>query len=123
MGPNVRSERQAALLAETASREDYNTAAMTLAAEVANPLRREYLPSVARSSFWKSSFKPNRTYLELVELRFFKSMVSALDVYQQKQVVEKVEAEIPLVEQQEQPSCFMNWRCCWENRPRFPWQH
>jgi NodT family efflux transporter outer membrane factor (OMF) lipoprotein len=44
----------------------------------------------------------NLTYLELVELRFRKSMVSALDVYQQKQIVERVKAEIPLVEAQEQ---------------------
>jgi outer membrane protein TolC len=37
----------------------------------------------------------------LIELRFRASMVSALDVYQQKQVLEDVAAEIPLVEAQE----------------------
>jgi outer membrane protein TolC len=40
--------------------------------------------------------------LELVELRFRNAMVSALDVYQQKQVLENVKAEIPLVEEREQ---------------------
>jgi NodT family efflux transporter outer membrane factor (OMF) lipoprotein len=44
----------------------------------------------------------NRTFLELVELRFEKGIVSALDVYQQRQVVASVEAEIPLVEATEQ---------------------
>jgi NodT family efflux transporter outer membrane factor (OMF) lipoprotein len=44
----------------------------------------------------------NLTLLELIELRFRMSMVSALDVYQQKQVVEDTMAEIPLVEAEEQ---------------------
>ncbi len=39
----------------------------------------------------------NLTYLELIELRFRKAMVSALDVYQQKQIVDEVRAEIPVV--------------------------
>jgi NodT family efflux transporter outer membrane factor (OMF) lipoprotein len=45
--------------------------------------------------------KTNLIQLELINLRFRKSMVSALDVYQQKQIVEKVKAQIPLVESQE----------------------
>ncbi|MBW2450684.1 MAG: TolC family protein, partial [Deltaproteobacteria bacterium] len=44
----------------------------------------------------------NLTLLDLIELRFRMSMVSALDVYQQKQIVEDIMAEIPLVEAQEQ---------------------
>ncbi|MEN8753352.1 MAG: TolC family protein, partial [Desulfobacterales bacterium] len=44
----------------------------------------------------------NLTFLELIELRFHMAMVSALDVYQQKQVVEDIKAEIPLVEAREQ---------------------
>jgi NodT family efflux transporter outer membrane factor (OMF) lipoprotein len=44
----------------------------------------------------------NQTLLELVELRFHKALVSALDVYQQKQIVENVQADIPLVEETEQ---------------------
>lgn len=96
----IRSEREAALLAESATREDYNTAAMTLAAEVATRYV-EVLSQRRQKQLLEEQLKANRTYLELVELRFFKSMVSALDVYQQKQIVEKVAAEIPLVEQQE----------------------
>ncbi|MBN2426848.1 MAG: efflux transporter outer membrane subunit [Deltaproteobacteria bacterium] len=97
----VRSERQAALLAEKASREDYHTAAMTLAAEVANRYV-EIISQRRQKQLLEEQLKANRIYLELVELRFFNSMVSALDVYQQKQIVEKAAAEIPLVEQQEQ---------------------
>jgi len=96
----IRSEREAAQLAATATREDYNTAAMTLAAEVAT----RYVGIISQrrqKQLLEEQLKANRTYLELVELRFFKSMVSALDVYQQKQVVEKAAAEIPLVEEQE----------------------
>ena len=37
-----------------------------------------------------------------MELRFRKGLVSALDVYQQRQTVSEVERQIPLVESQEQ---------------------
>ncbi|MBN2396933.1 MAG: TolC family protein, partial [Deltaproteobacteria bacterium] len=50
----------------------------------------------------KEQMEINETYLELIELRYRKSMVSSLDVYQQRQVVEQVKAQIPLVEEQEQ---------------------
>jgi multidrug efflux system outer membrane protein len=43
----------------------------------------------------------NKTLLELVELRFRKSLASALDVFQQRQVVEQSRAQLPLVEQAE----------------------
>jgi outer membrane protein, multidrug efflux system len=97
----IRSEQEAALLEENASREDFNTVAMTLAAEVATRYV-EIISQQRQKQLLQDQLKANRTYLELVELRFFKSMVSALDVYQQKQVVERVAAEIPLVEQEEQ---------------------
>ncbi len=40
--------------------------------------------------------------MSLIELRFINAMVSALDVFQQQQVLENVMAEIPLAEKQEQ---------------------
>jgi len=43
----------------------------------------------------------NATLLELVELRFYKSLASALEVFQQRQVVEKSRSQIPLIEQSE----------------------
>jgi NodT family efflux transporter outer membrane factor (OMF) lipoprotein len=97
----IRSEREAARFAEKATREDVNTAAMSVAAEVAQRWVNIVSQRMQRRLLQKQ-LEANLTYLELVELRFRKSMVSALDVYQQKQVVERVRAEIPLVEAQEQ---------------------
>ncbi|MFC1811768.1 efflux transporter outer membrane subunit [Thermodesulfobacteriota bacterium] len=96
----IRSQREAALLEATATREDLNTAAMSLAAEVT----RHWINIISQrmqKHLLAQQVQINRTYLELIELRFRASMVSALDVYQQKQVLEGVEAEIPLVEAQE----------------------
>lgn len=100
----IRSERDAALLAAGATREDYNTLAMTLAAEVT--IRYiEIISQQRQKRLLLKQLETNRIFLELVELRFRKSMVSALDVYQQKQIVERVAAEIPLVERQEKLLC------------------
>jgi NodT family efflux transporter outer membrane factor (OMF) lipoprotein len=46
----------------------------------------------------EEQLKTNLIYLELVELRFRKSMASALDVYQQQQIVEQIRTKIPPVE-------------------------
>jgi NodT family efflux transporter outer membrane factor (OMF) lipoprotein len=97
----IRSDREAALLDVTAAREEVNTAAMTLAAEVA----RRWIFIISQQMqkrLLEHQLRVNLTYLELIELRFRMSMVSALDVYQQKQVVEDIRAEIPLVEAEEQ---------------------
>ncbi|MBW2219896.1 MAG: efflux transporter outer membrane subunit, partial [Deltaproteobacteria bacterium] len=97
----VRSQHKSVMLQAVASREDLNTAAITLAAEVAN----RWIAIIAQrmqKQLLTEQLRINETLLELVELRFRKAMVSALDVYQQKQVVQKKKAEIPLVEEQEQ---------------------
>ncbi len=97
----LRSEKEAAVLEADATREDLNTAAMTVAAEVA--LRWVGIISQRmQRALLENQLKINETYYELVMLRFRNAMVSALDVYQQKQVIEQVKAEIPLVEQEEQ---------------------
>ena len=97
----IRAERESALLEVTAAREDLNTAAMTLAAEVANRWVN-IISQRMQKRLLERQLQTNLTLLELIELRFRMSMVSALDVYQQKQVVENVKAEIPLVEAEEQ---------------------
>lgn len=97
----VRSLHKSAALNVTASREDLNTAATTIAAEVSN----RWLGIIAQrmqKRLLVHQLQVNETLLDLVELRFRSAMVSALDVYQQRQVVEQVNAEIPLVERQEQ---------------------
>jgi len=97
----IRAERESALLEVTAAREDLNTAAMTLAAEVANRWVNIISQRMQKRLLGRQ-LQTNLTLLELIELRFRMSMVSALDVYQQKQVVENIKAEIPLVEAEEQ---------------------
>ena len=92
----VAAGREAALLGAAAAREDLNTAAVTLSAEVAS----RWIGIISQrmqKDLIEEQLKINRTFLELVELRFKTAMVSALDVYQQKQVVENLEAELPLV--------------------------
>ena len=97
----IRSQQEAAHLEAGAVREDLNAAAVTLAAEVAirwaNIISRRM-----QKTLLEKQLRTNETYLELIELRFRKSMASALDVYQQRQLVEQVRAEIPLVESGEQ---------------------
>jgi NodT family efflux transporter outer membrane factor (OMF) lipoprotein len=97
----VRSEREAALLEASATREDLNAAAMTLAAAVTDRWLR-IIAQRKELELLKSQLDTNNTILELVDLRYRKAMVSALDVYQQKQVVEQVRAQIPLAEAEEQ---------------------
>lgn len=97
----IRSEQEAKILDATATREDLNAAAMTLAAEVAENWIN-IISQRRQMQILNEQLGINTTYLELIELRFRKGMVSALDVYQQRQVVAQVRAQIPLVEEQEQ---------------------
>jgi outer membrane protein, multidrug efflux system len=99
----IRSGREAARLEANASHEDLSTAAMSIAAEVADL----WIRRIAREMdirLLKKQLATNQMLLELVELRFRKAMVSALDVYQQRQVVEKVRGMIPLAEAEKQLS-------------------
>ena len=96
----IKSEQEAAILEASASREDFNTVAMTLAAEVTEQWIN-IISQRMQKRLLKEQLKTNMIYFELVQLRFRKAMGSALDIYQQKQVVEKIKAQIPLVEAQE----------------------
>jgi multidrug efflux system outer membrane protein len=97
----VRAGVKAADLSMNASREDLNAAAMTIAAEVAS----RWIGILARQQeiiLLQQQLKNNQIYLELVELRFRKSLASALDVMQQQQLVERVQARLPLSQMEEQ---------------------
>lgn len=84
-----------------ASREDLNTAAMTVAGEVVS--RWLEIQSQRRKKvILTEQIKINQTYLELIELRFRNSISTALDVYQQRETVARVAAQLPPVESQEQ---------------------
>jgi len=100
----IRAEEQAATLSTAASREDLNTAAITLAAEITTHWIN-VISTRTQKRLLESQLETNRTYLELIELRYRKSMATALEIYQQRQVVEKVRANIPLVESEEQLLC------------------
>lgn len=97
----VRARHRSVLLQAEASRQDLNAAAVSIAAEVVNRWIG-ILSQRMQKALLNEQLRINRTLLELVDLRFRNALVSALDVYQQKQVVENVLAEIPLVEQEEQ---------------------
>lgn len=96
----VRSESEAARRAENATREDLNAAAMTVAAEVAQRWA-EIISQRLQKRLLERQLETNETFLELIELRFRNAITSALDFYQQQQVVEGVRAQIPLVETEE----------------------
>ncbi|MCF7847714.1 MAG: efflux transporter outer membrane subunit [Kiritimatiellales bacterium] len=96
----IKSETEAAALDREASREDVNTAAITLASQVA--LRWSGIVSQRlQTDVIRRQLESNKTSLELVELRFRKSQSNALDVYQQRQSVAATEALIPLADLRE----------------------
>ena len=94
---SIRSVHEAARLDAEASRADLETAALTLAGEVADRWI-QVISQQQQKKLLEDQLQTNLTYLELIELRFRNAMVSALDVYQQRQVVETVRARIPPVE-------------------------
>lgn len=96
----IGSQRKAALLDESAAEQDLYTAGMTISAEVA----QRWIDIIAQrmeKDILAKQLETNQTLQELVDLRFRKGMVSALDVYQQKQAVASVNASVPLVQLQE----------------------
>jgi len=96
----IRATHASALLEAQASREDLNAAAMTVAAEVTDRWVA-ILSQRLQRQLLEQQLAINKTYLDLVELRFRKSLASALDVFQQRQLVERAKAQLPLVEMQE----------------------
>ena len=97
----IEAQYKSAVLRTDASRQDLHTAAITVAAEVANRWV-EIIGQRMQKRLLQEQLRINNTLLELVELRFQMALVSALDVFQQKQVVESVKAEIPRVQEREE---------------------
>jgi multidrug efflux system outer membrane protein len=96
----IRSENEAALLSYSATREDLNTVAMTLTASVAETWIR-IISQRMQKQLLDDQLIANQKVQELIELRYNNSLASALDVFQQRQVVFRSEAQIPIVEQSE----------------------
>ncbi len=91
----VRSAARSAALEVGAAEADYETAAMTLSAEVT----LDYLELLATREtieILNEQLETNRKVLELIELRFRRAQATALDVLQQRAVVAGVEALIPV---------------------------
>lgn len=92
----VHSLASAAALDREASREQFSTAAMTLASQTA--LRWiDWIALQRQADLVRSQLAANRDSLELVELRFRRSQASALDVFQQRQTVAATEALLPQI--------------------------
>lgn len=96
----IRASRESEHLSAEASREDLNAAAITIAAEITE-LWTSLLSQKLQKQLLERQLSLNEIYLDLVDLRFRKSLASALDVLQQKQLVEKIKAQLPLIEMQE----------------------
>ena len=95
----LRSLRSAAELDAQASRADLDAAAMTLAANVAG-LYFQILEQRAQLGVINRQLKTNNTFLDLVNLRFQQGQAVAVDVYQQRQLVARSRAQLPLVHAQ-----------------------
>lgn len=95
----VRSLADASRLQAEASREDFNTAAMTVSAAVAESWIR-LVATEEQLRLVRDQLETSRTVLDLLRLRFRNGLSSALDVYQQEQVLAELEAGLPLLEAQ-----------------------
>ncbi|MEN7973543.1 MAG: TolC family protein [Verrucomicrobiota bacterium] len=97
----IKSQSEAAALNREASREQFNTVAITLASQTA--LRWTGIVSQRlQTEVIRKQLEANETSLELIELRFRKSLSSALDVYQQRQSVAATKSILPQAELREQ---------------------
>ncbi|MEE9367919.1 MAG: efflux transporter outer membrane subunit [Pontiella sp.] len=90
----VKSKTEAAALDLAASREDLNTAAITLSSRISSA----WLAIIAQRlqlDVIELQLESNNTALELIELRFRKALSTSLDVFQQRQTVAGTESLIP----------------------------
>jgi len=95
----IKSDIAASQLETKASRYDLETAAMSVAAEVADTWV-ELIATRKQLALAKQQLTLNTTVLKLLELRFENSMSTALDVLQQREVVASGQAAIPPIENQ-----------------------
>lgn len=74
-------------------RDDVSSIAMTLAGEITGAWF-DLINLNAQKKLIASQLKTSETFLELIELRYAKGLVTALDVYQQKQQVAATRAQL-----------------------------
>ena len=93
----VKAQHRSALLELEASQEELYTAAITLASEVT----LKWLETISvrqQLALLDKQLQTNRTILELLELRYLKGFATALDIYQQRQILAETVAAIPIPE-------------------------
>jgi outer membrane protein, multidrug efflux system len=95
-GKNL-AEKLAAVNIAEAEEQDFGATAVILAAEITERWL-QIISQRMQLQLLNDQLRNNETFLELIKLRFRQSMVSALDVYQQQQVIDSIRAQIPLVE-------------------------
>ncbi len=93
----IRSGRDAAGSDLRASREDLDTVAITISAEIARTWY-ELLEQRSQLDILTEQADVNRTYLSLLELRFNQGQTAAAEVLQQRLQLAATEGETPLVE-------------------------
>jgi NodT family efflux transporter outer membrane factor (OMF) lipoprotein len=93
----IASQKRGAVLDKEATREDTESIAMTLAAQVAEAWF-SLVEQGAQKRLLSQQQETGQTFLELTRLRFSQGLASALDVYQQRQQLAATRAEVPLVE-------------------------
>lgn len=90
------SQADAAKLNAIASRDDVEAMAMTLASQITETWFT-ILFEQAQRKLLTEQVKTNKTFLELVEFRFKQGLVTALDVFQQRQQLVATEAQLTTV--------------------------
>ena len=93
----VRSQHEAALLDLEAAREDVYGAMLSLSAVVA----RQWLTLVAQQetiAVVEKQLELNKTTQQLIELRYRNGLATALDVFQQRQIIAQTESLLPPLE-------------------------
>jgi NodT family efflux transporter outer membrane factor (OMF) lipoprotein len=101
----LRDTRNAAKLLAEASRADVESAAITIAAEITE-LWLRLAEQRSQLKLLKEQLELNKKQLELIELRQRKSLATALDVYQQKQILAQTQSQIPLAEIEEKAALY-----------------
>lgn len=93
----IANQGNSAAMNALAARDDYESIAITLAAETAETWF-DLVAQRAQRALLDTQLETNGIYLELVELRFQKGLASALDVYQQRQQQVSTRAQMVLID-------------------------
>lgn len=93
----IKSQARSGELIVRASRSDLETAAMTLAAEVANTWV-DQIAAIRTLGLVKQQLTTNSLLAELLVLRFENALSTSLDVLQQQEILAGVRAQIPPLE-------------------------